>query len=337
MRGLDARYVATRLLRFGLTVWLGLTLMFIIPRLGRTDPTATLLGKLIGAADGVDAGALVAEYRTRFGLDQPVFIQYLQFLWNTVKLDAGVSLSQFPTPVNALILQAAPYTLVLMLTATLASFVIGTIIGALLGWPDTPRWARRILPVTLIFTSLPAFMVGVLLIQLFAQALHWLPFSGAYEPGLTPGWTPEFIGSLFRHALMPWLAVVVVLLGQWALNMRGVLISTAREDYVTLGRAKGLSPARLFFRYGMRNAALPQATALAMALGGIVGGVVVVEAVFVYPGMGTLLYSAIQNNDYTVIQGVSSYLIMGTALAVLLVDLAYPLIDPRVRQGKAAA
>jgi len=210
------------------------------------------------------------------------------------------------------------------------SFVIGNIFGALLAWRRTPRLAKWLLPISLTFTSIPAYMVGLLLLFVFAFRLNWLPFSGNYDPGLAAGWNWAYISSVIRHAFLPALSIVLVNMGSWALGMRGMMITTDGEDYMILAEAKGLSPTRIFFLYGIRNAILPQITALGVALGSLAGGSVLVEMIFTYPGIGYLLYKGILNSDYTLIQGIVSYVIIGVSLAVLILDLTYPLIDPRI-------
>ncbi|MFN8225001.1 MAG: ABC transporter permease [Gaiellales bacterium] len=331
MRGISSKYLLGRLLRFALTVWLGATLIFVIPRLGPSDPTDAILGRLAASGASVDnAQALIDSYRDRFGLDESPSSQYLHYLANTFTLRNGYSLSQFPATVDDLVWAALPWTIGLILVSTLVSFILGTLIGALLGWPGTPRIVRRTLPLTLVFTSLPAFMLGILLVYVFAYRLAWFPYSGAYSADVSPAFTLDFLGSAAYHAVLPAASVVLVTMGAWALGMRGMMVTTAGEDYMVLARAKGLRPRRIFLQYGIRNAILPQITALGLALGTIAGGFVVVETVFAYPGLGSLLYRAILDNDYTVIQGVTFYLVLGVALAVLILDLVYPLLDPRI-------
>lgn len=336
MRGITRTYLLTRLLRFVLTVWLGATLIFIIPRLSPSDPTDAILGRLATSGAGVEnAQELIDRYTERFGLDESLLSQYWHYLVNTFTFNTGYSLSTFPATVDSLVLAALPWTLGLILVSTVLAFGLGTLIGALLGWPRTPGIVRRLLPLTLVFTSLPAFMLGILLVYVFAYRLPWFPYSGAYAADLTPTLSADFVLSVLHHGVLPALSVVLVTMGAWALGMRGMMITTAGEDYMVLAQAKGLRPRRIFAQYAVRNAILPQVTALGIALGTIAGGFVVVETVFAYPGLGSLLYRAILDNDYTVIQGVTFYLILGVALAVLILDLVYPLLDPRISYDRS--
>jgi peptide/nickel transport system permease protein len=214
--------------------------------------------------------------------------------------------------------------------ATIISFILGNVIGALLAWRRTPGLARLLLPLTLTFTAIPPFMLGILLVYIFSVSLQWLPFSGASARGVSPGLDLPLILSVLEHGALPAVAVVVATMGFWALGMRGMMITTDGEDYMILAQAKGLRPSRVFWLYGVRNAILPQVTALALTIGGIASGAVIVEYIFTYPGMGYLLYQGIVNTDFALIQGIVYYLILGVALAVLIIDLLYPLIDPRI-------
>jgi len=323
-------------MRFILTVWLGATIIFFIPRLGKSNPVDAILGRLAQSGASVEnANALIASYKRRFGLDQSVFSQYVHYLRNAFTFHQGYSLAQFPANVDTLIARAAPYTIGLMLVAIVVSFALGTLIGALLGWNRTNPVLKRVLPITLIFTALPAFMLGILLIYLFAFRLQWFPFAGAYSSDVSPGLNFAFIGSVIRHGTLPALSVVIVTMGGWALGMRGMMITTAGEDYMVLADAKGLRPSRIFWSYGVRNAMLPQVTQLGLALGSIASGFVVVESVFAYPGLGGLLYQAVIDNDYTLIQGICFYLVLGVAVAVLILDLTYPLLDPRISYSRS--
>jgi peptide/nickel transport system permease protein len=214
------------------------------------------------------------------------------------------------------------------------SFIAGNVVGALLAWRRTPGLARALLPATLTFTSIPPFMLGILLIYLFAFGLKWFPFSGAYDMGGQSQWSWNFIKQVIHHGTLPALAIVITTMGFWALGMRGMMVTTDGEDYMILAQAKGLHPSRIFWLYGVRNAILPQVTALALSLGALAGGSVIVEYIFTYPGMGYLLYDGIVNGDYTLIQGVVYFLIVGVALAVLIIDLLYPFLDPRITYQK---
>lgn len=331
MRGISRGYLLKRLAMFALTIWLGLTLMFIIPRMAPGDPISSMVSRLMSQAGRVEnSEQIIQAWRARFGLDAPLYMQYLRYLRNSFRFDLGYSMAYFPTKVEDMVFRGMPWTIGLLSLATLISFVVGNSIGALLGWRGTPRSLKIALPFTLCFTSIPPFMLGILLTYLFAFGLRWFPFAGAYGRGITPDLTWEFVSSVLQHGFLPALAIVLVSMGFWALGMRAMMITTDGEDYMILARAKGLRPRRIFWMYGVRNAVLPQITALALSIGSLAGGSIIVEYIFTYPGMGYLLYQGIVNNDYSLIQGIVFILICGVATAVLIVDLLYPFIDPRI-------
>lgn len=331
MGGLTIGYILKRLGMWFLTIWIGTTIIFLVPRLAPGDPVAAMIGRMSAQGGFVDnANALIAAWRAKFGLDDPLPVQYVRFVYNSLRFDLGYSLSSFPSRVDEMVANAMPWTVGLLLMATLISFILGNTIGALMAWGKTPAFIRALLPTTLTFTSIPFFMLGILLIYVFAFWLRWLPPSGAYGRGLLHGFNWPFISSVLTHALLPALAIVIASMGFWALGMRGMMITTAGEDYMILAEAKGLKPSRVFWLYGVRNSVLPQVTALALSLGAIVGGSVLVEYIFAYPGVGYLLYLGIVNSDYTLIQGIVFMLIFTTATLVLILDLIYPLIDPRI-------
>jgi peptide/nickel transport system permease protein len=323
--------VIRRLGMYVLTVWLGSTIIFTIPRLVPGDPVAAMVSRMSQEAGHIaNSAEIINAWRARFGLDGPIYIQYLNFLKNSITLDLGYSIAHFPAPVSGMVAQALPWTVGLLALATLISFVIGNLIGALMAWRPTPGWVRQLLPISLTFTSIPYYMLAILLIYVFGYGLRVLPYNGGFGRDVTLGWNLPFLLSAAQHAILPAFSIVIGSMGYWALGMRGMMITNAGEDYIILGRAKGLSAARLFLRYAVRNAVLPQVTALALSLGSIVGGAVLVEYLFAYPGMGYLLYQGIDTNDYPLIQGIVFILILTTATAVLIIDLVYPLIDPRI-------
>ncbi len=331
MDGITKVYILKRIGMFLFTVWLGTTIIFIIPRLTPGDPVEGMIGQMAITGGNIpNSDQLIEAWRQRFGLDQPIHIQYLRYMYNTFTFNSGYSLSAFPAEVDEMIQRSMPWTIGLLTIATGIAFVLGNTIGALLAWRGTPRPIRILLPLSLVFTSIPAFMLGILLVYVFSHILDWLPYAGGYDRAVIPGWDWSFILSVIKHGTLPALAVVLVRMGFWALGMRGMMITTDGEDYMILAQAKGLSPWRIFWSYGVRNAVLPQITALGVALGSIAGGFVIVELIFAYPGIGYLLFQGILSSDYTLIQGIVFYVIFGVGLAVLILDLTYPLIDPRI-------
>ena len=335
MRGLTIEYVLRRLGMFALTIWLGATIIFFVPRLAPGDPISAMVSRMSAQAGNVEnSGAIIEAWKARFGLNDPLHIQYLRFLGNALRFDLGYSITNFPATVTELVARSLPWTLGLLTFAVLISFMAGNTIGALMAWRRTPALVKNLLPLALTFTSIPFFMLAILLIYLFAFGQHWFPTSGAYARGVVPGLNLGFISSVLYHGILPALAIVLTSMGFWALGMRGMMITTDGEDYLILAQAKGLHPGRIFWRYAVRNAVLPQVTALALSIGTLIGGNILVEYLFAYPGTGYLLYTGIVNADYTLIQGIVFMLILATSTAVLIIDLLYPLLDPRITYQK---
>lgn len=335
MRGLTREYLIRRFLLFLLTLWLGATILFILPRLAPGDPVTAMMARMRQQGTRVEnSQTIIDTWRARFGLDEPLPLQYLRYLLNLVRGDMGYSLSFFPATVSDMISTALPWTIGLLTVATLISFVLGTTIGALMGWRATPSILKTVLPLTLVFTSIPAFMLSILFIYLFGFTLKWLPYSGGYGRGLPIGWNWAFISSVLQHSILPAASLIFVSMGFSALGMRGMMISIDSEDYLVLAKLKGLSRSWIFWRYAVRNSILPQVTALALALGGVVAGATLVETMFSYPGMGHLMYQAITTQDYSLIGGIGFILILTTATAVFALDLLYPFIDPRITYKK---
>jgi len=327
-----ADYLAKRFAVFLLIVWLAATLNFFLPRLSGQDPVRVKLLQQAQLGGYVQTGieAMVKEYEQRFGLDKPLWSQYVTYLKDVARLDFNYSIANYPRRVNEIIAEAIPWTVALLGTTTLLSFSIGTFLGALLAWPRAPRWMRYLMPPLWALHAIPFFLFGLILMYLLAFQLNVLPMFGGYSAGAFPGLTLEFVVDVITHSILPAMSIVLVATGGWALAMRGMMVTTQGEDYVTFAEAKGLKSLTIFLRYCVRNAILPQTTALALALGQILSGAVLVEVIFGYPGVGTLLFLAIRENDHFLIQGIVFTVVVALGLATLLLDVLYPLLDPRI-------
>jgi peptide/nickel transport system permease protein len=325
-------YIARRFGVFLLIVWLAATLNFFLPRLSGQDPVRAKLlqqASLGGyAAAGIDE--MTREYEHRFGLDRPLWRQYASYLGDTARLDFNYSIANYPRKVRDMITDALPWTIGLLGVTTLLSFAIGSALGALLAWPRAPRWMMWLMPPLWALHAIPFFLLGLILTYLFAFQITLLPIFGGYSAGMVPGFSWHFIGDMLSHALLPALSIVLVATGGWALGMRGMMVTTMGEDYVVFAEAKGLKSSTIFLRYCLRNAILPQVTALALALGQILSGAVLVEVIFGYPGIGTLLFQAIRENDHFVIQGIVFIVIVALGFTTFILDIAYPWLDPRI-------
>lgn len=325
-------YVTRLVAMFAIVVFTAASLNFFLPRLIGKDPVAERIAAMQETGGGsVDIEALSAAYRAKLGLDRPLLEQYLSYLRDIASFDFGFSIANYPITVNELIAKALPWTIGLMVTSTLLAFAIGSLLGALAVWPRAPTLFRAITPVAMIFAAVPFYLLGLLLIEVFAFRLKLFPLGGGFAIGSQPSWNWAFLGDVLYHAALPALAIAVAAIGTWALQMRGMMVSVLGEDYITYAQANGVTPRRLFFRYGLRNAILPQITSLALTFGQVVTGAVLVEIVFSYPGLGTLLFQSIEYSDYFVIQGVVFMLVLTVAASMLIMDLVMPLLDPRVR------
>jgi peptide/nickel transport system permease protein len=250
--------------------------------------------------------------------------------------DFNYSIANFPRTVKEMMADALPWTIGLLLVTTLLSFVLGTLLGAVLGWPRAPTVLKYVLPPLLALHAIPYYLLGLVLMYLFSFQFKWLPNSAGYTPGSIPDPTSlAFWGDVLWHAILPAFSIILAAVGGWALTMRAMAVTVQGEDFITFADAKGLKDSTVFMRYAIRNTLLPQVTALALALGQIVSGAVLVEVVFGYPGIGTVLFAAIRQADWFLIQGVVFTVIVSIGLATLILDLTYPLLDPRITYRRA--
>ncbi len=310
------------------------SLNFVLPKLASQNPVEAKLLALTESGGSLnDIKGLVDSYNQKFGLDKPVIVQYGNYLASMATLDLGYSIAFYPARVIDLIGKALPWTIGLLCTATLIAFTIGTLLGALVAWKGAPGFVGALAPAVMVLAALPYYLVGLVLVYLFAFTWAIFPLQGGASLMATPGWDWDFITDVLGHSLLPALSIVLASIGTWALAMRGMMVTVQGEDYMITAEANGISPRRRFFGYGLRNAMLPQITSLALHLGQIAAGSVLVERIFGYPGLGMLLFQAIQQSDYFVIYGCVIIIVVMVACATLLVDLVYPLLDPRVRLG----
>jgi peptide/nickel transport system permease protein len=274
---------------------------------------------------------MVAAYEERFGLNAPLWQQYAAYMGDMFRGDLGVSIANFPKTVLQLVGEALPWTIGLLFTTTVIAFLLGTFLGALMSWPKAPSAFRYLVPGVLIFGAVPAYVIALTLIYFVAFQWKLLPIGGGYGIGTVPNMSVEFAMEVLKHSLLPALALVLSGLGGWTIGMRGMMVTVQGEDYMTFGEAKGLKGWRLFYKYGVRNAMLPQVTGLALAMSYIVSGSVLVELVFGYPGIGTLLARSINQLDYFVIYGIVFVIVVAIGVTLFVMDMIYPLLDPRIQ------
>mgnify|MGYP000050091603 CR=1 FL=1 len=331
-------YALNRIGTFLLVVVVAITINFLVPRLAPGDPVTQRLEATgsSGTTVGGDFRELVKAYEEKFGYGKPLWEQYLLYWNDLLHGNLGFSIAKYPARTIDIISSALPWTIGLLGVSTLIGFVVGTLSGALLAWPGTSKiFSRVLIPIFVVFSSVPYYLLGLLLLFAFSLNYQFFPGGGGIDMFIEPGWNFTAIVNILYHAFLPALSIVLASIAFWALGMRGMMVTIQGEDFMTLAQAKGLSKPRVFFRYGMRNAFLPQATHLALALGHVVSGAVLVEVIFRYPGIGYSLYEAITGKDYFVIQGILLLLILSIAFAMLIMDFVYPLLDPRVSYGSA--
>jgi peptide/nickel transport system permease protein len=330
-------YVVRRVGFFFLILWMAATLNFFIPRLSSQNPVRERMIEQAVLGGYVHAGMdqMVEEYERRFGLDQPLYIQYFRYMGDLLRGDFNYSIANFPRTVREMLADALPWTIGLLATTTVLSFVLGTLLGAFMGWPRAPAVLNWVLPPLLALHALPYYLFGMVLMYVFAFKAGWFPIFGAYTAGTIPTPTLDFVLDVIRHATLPALSIILVAVGGWALTMRAMVVTVQGEDFITFADAKGLKGNTIFLRYAIRNTMLPQATAFALALGQIVAGGVLVEVVFGYPGIGTVLFAAIRQADWFLIQGAVFTVIVAIGLATLILDLVYPKLDPRITYRRA--
>lgn len=328
------KYLIRRILQFLLIVFIANSLTFLVPRWVPGDPIVEYLNNQQILNPNPMFEEWVAEYKVKFGVDKPLWQQYINFWVGIFKGDFGYSIVAFPETVWHRITFALPWTVGLVSVATLLAFFIGAFMGALLGWPDAPQIFQYLVPLLMIIGGIPFWLFGFVVIWIFAVELRILPPGGGIDmlEVLIAGGTPQaYVVDVIKHAILPISVFVIFGIGGWGLSMRANLIMTLGEDYIMYAHAKGLPEGRIFLRYGVRNALLPVVTGLAMAIGGIISGSTILESTFTYPGLGSVVQGAIGARDYFVISGAAFFMILSSASAMLAVDLLYPLIDPRVR------
>ena len=328
------KLIIRRLLFLIMVVWAASTIVFFIPRLSAKNPVRERFAELArsGGFSPADMDKIIASYSAKFGLDKPLLQQYFDYISSIAHFDLGVSYNKYPKTVLGLIMDLLPWTIMLLLVTTVLSFVIGNLLGAIAAWPRAPQWVRSFATPFILFQGVPPILLGVLLLFFVGFKLKLAPLGGAYSTGVIPDWSsPAFIWDVVHHQLLPGLALLLGSVGGWVLTMRGMGVTIQGEDYVNFAEHKGLDGRTIFRDYYLRNALLPQATGLALALGTVISSAIVIESQFGLPGLGRVLDTAIRSNDFLVIYGVVLFVIIAVATLMVGMEFVYPLLDPRIR------
>ncbi|HLI07275.1 MAG TPA: ABC transporter permease [Ktedonobacteraceae bacterium] len=325
------RHLLRRIGFYLVAVWASITLNFLIPRLAPGNPAEALIARFQGRIRPEALHSLEIE----FGItNQNLWVQYVQYLNNLAHGNLGLSITYFPTPVTTVILQDIPWTLALIGLATIISFVLGTLLGIFLAWRRGTTLDSAIPPILTFLSAIPYFWLALISLYVLAYTLNLFPLNGGYDISVTPGLNINFIISAVQHGLLPALTIVVSSIAGWLLGMRNTMITTLSEDYVLMAEAKGLAERRVMFNYAARNAILPNITGFAINLGFVVGGSLLVEIVFSYPGVGFALLQAVQNSDYALMQGLFLFIALAVLAANFLADIVNAALDPRIRQER---
>jgi peptide/nickel transport system permease protein len=328
------RYLLPRLIQYILVILLGVTVVFLIPRLTPNDPVMRMVGELRGRGSTLEPRAMdgiIRDLTEMYGLNGSWLDQYWAFWGRLFRGDFGVSFFQFPTRVNKLIGTAMPWTLGLLLTTTAFSWILGNIIGGLAGYFSRKGWSRTLDAIAMVIRPLPYYIFAFALILIFAYVVRWFPITGGSSLGALPTFTWAYIKDVLWHSALPALSLSILGGAVTFQTMKLIVQNVNAENFVQYAKLGGVTEDRIVSKYVIRNAILPQITGLALSLGQIFSGALITEIVYGYPGMGMLLYRAIVNGDYNLIMGITLFSIVGITTAILIVDLTYPLFDPRVR------
>lgn len=326
------RYFVSRLGFFVLTLWAALTLNFVIPRLQPGDPAQSMVQRLAGQSEAIDP-AMIKAVQIMLGLPSgSIFEQYVDYLQAVVRGDFGISYTYFPYTVMHMISEALPWTIVLVGTSHILGFIIGTLLGAAAAWKRNGKFDSIVSLGSTFIGTLPFFWIALILIYVLAFSLQWFPEAGGYSGEIEPSWTWAFFTDAVYHAILPSLSLLITAPIGWIMGMRNNMVHTLGEDYTRLAQAKGLRTRRVMLSYSARLAILPNVTGFALGFGLIIGGTLFVEMIFGYPGMGKLMFDAISNRDYPLMQTIFLFTTIGVLLANLFADILYGILDPRVRR-----
>ncbi|MGQ9474087.1 MAG: ABC transporter permease [Candidatus Caldatribacteriaceae bacterium] len=326
-------YLVPRLIQYFLVVFCGITAVFLIPRLTGQDPVLEIIAQIQTQGASLDPTAvrsLMETLKELYGLKGTLVEQYFTMWRRVMTLDFGPSFFQFPTPVAELLRIYLPWTIGLFVTSTVLSWILGNILGGIAGYFSDRSWSKILDAVIMLIRPVPHYILGVLLLILFAYVWRIFP-AGGLMLGRKAVFNLQMVFTIFRYSFLPALTLVILGGVVWFQQMKLLVQNLKREDFVQYAQIGGVQEKRIVFRYVLRNAMLPQVTQLTLALGQVFSGVLIVEMVFSYPGMGLLLYRGVTRGDYNLVMGITVLSIFTIATSVLVLDLVYPLFDPRIR------
>jgi peptide/nickel transport system permease protein len=328
-------FAAKRAVQMIVVILVGTSAAFLITHLSSVNPVERALSRITARSNF--SPEAIEEMRSAltdlYGVDKPLPEQYGNFLRRMVQGDLGPSMIAFPTPALDLVMRALPWTVFLLAASTLVTFVVGNLFGAMAGYFQDNRLLKVVGVGAIGLQPIPYYIVAFMMLYLFGFVWPILPTSNAYDIGVDPGWDIDFFQSVAKHAILPVASLIITGFGTWFLGMRAIVSNIVTEDYVTYAELAGVPRRRVVASYVVRNAAVPQLTGLALALGSIFSGTIITEQVYNYPGLGTLLVDAVNEGDSTTVLAVSTVAIIAVAVAIFVIDLLHPILDPRVRRA----
>lgn len=327
------QYITSRVGAYLIVLFVGVTITFFLPRLMPSDPIEGYIAQMQNQAgqsmNPETIEKLRQSLRELYGLEGSIGTQYVNYLKRVfLTFDFGPSLSAYPKPVSEFIMMALPWTLGLLATTTLISWTLGNLVGLLAGFFHNNRAATMLEVIGVVLYPIPYYITALVMLLLFAYIWPIFPLSTTIRPGPL---TLENIGVILRQSFLPAMTLVLAGFGWNILGMKALAFATKEEAYVTFARLKGTRPQTIMLGYVFRNAILPQITALALSLGTVFNGALLTEMLFSYPGMGLLLRTAIGSADFNMLYGTITMSIVAVSTAALVIDLLYPLFDPRIR------
>jgi peptide/nickel transport system permease protein len=324
------KYILNKLLWFAVTFVFAFMLNFILPRLMPGDPVAAIVARLAqGMTNATGVQKIYEDYTELFGTNKPILVQFFIYVKNVSQGNFGFSFSQYPRTVADVLGSAVWWTVGLQLPAILIGWMIGNLLGALAAYVKS-GYDKVLMPISLFASSIPAFGMAVILLVVFAVQLKWLPTSGGYGFDMIPSFTLPYLTSVFVHYQLPFWSIVLIIIGGQAIGMRSMVIYELNADYVKYSRFLGIKDRKIVL-YVFRNAMLPQITGLALAIGTIVGGALVAEIIFSYPGLGTTLLNGVMGQDYPLISGATMIITLMVLLSTFTIEVLYGFIDPRIK------
>ncbi len=328
------KYFGKKILWFIITLIVAVILNFLLPRLMPVNPVASITGKLAGqgATDAAAVQRIYEHYLHEFGLDQPIYVQFGLFVKNALQGNFGISFSQYPRPVSDIISSAIVWTVALQLPAIIVGWILGNVLGALAAYIKK-GFDKVLLPVSLFLSNVPAFGMAVVMLVIFGVNLKIAPIAGGYAFDMIPHLSWDFVKSVISHYQLPFWSIVLVSIGGQAVGMRSMSIYELNADYVKYARFLGIKDSKIV-GYVFRNAMLPQVTGLALSIGTMIGGALVAEIIFSYPGLGSTMYSAVTAADYPLISATTLIITIMVLIATFVLDIIYGLIDPRVKAAQ---